>query len=140
MGYETVDGPGRRGRRHQPLDVKHDAIHPVGMKTPARGHRPPPRTRPCGRALQRGPTAAAGTAAELATSLAARHNPVTLISELRAARADLTTPAHYETPPIPVSLTLGPDAVAELGISPARNVLPVSAPTHLGPAAWQHLQ
>ncbi|MFS4091921.1 DUF6177 family protein [Streptomyces sp. AF1A] len=71
----------------------------------------------------------------LAESLAARHNLATMISELRAARADLTTPAHYEPPPIPLSLTLGPDAVADLGISHARNALPDRAPTQLGPAA-----
>ena len=79
-----------------------------------------------------------------------------MISELRAARTDLTTPAHYEPPPIPVSLTLGPDAVAEVGISHARSALPDNAPTPLGPVArpalhyplgdgtdptaWQHLQ
>lgn len=72
---------------------------------------------------------------ELAESLAAKHNLATMISELRAARADLTTPAHYEPPPIPVALTLGPDAVADLGISHARNALPDHTPTQLGPAA-----
>jgi hypothetical protein len=71
----------------------------------------------------------------LAESLAARHNLATMISELRAARADPTTPAHYEPPPIPLSFTLGPDAVADLGISHARNALPDRAPTQLGPAA-----
>ncbi|WP_330338665.1 DUF6177 family protein [Streptomyces sp. NBC_00557] len=71
---------------------------------------------------------------QLAESLAARHNLATMISELRAARADLATPAHYEPPPIPVSLTLGPDAVADLGISHARNALPACIPTQLGPA------
>jgi hypothetical protein len=93
---------------------------------------------------------------ELAESLSARHNLATMIGELRAARADLTAPAHYEPPPIPVSLTLGPDTVVELGISRARHALPDNAPTPLGPAgrpalhyplgdgtdpaAWQHLQ
>ncbi|MER6357157.1 DUF6177 family protein [Streptomyces sp. NPDC001634] len=72
---------------------------------------------------------------KLAEALAARHNLATMISELRAARADLTTPAHYEPPPIPISLTLGFDAVAELGISHASNALPDNAPTQLGPAA-----
>ncbi|MFR9789778.1 DUF6177 family protein [Streptomyces sp. MB22_4] len=72
---------------------------------------------------------------ELAESLAAKHNLATMISELRAARADLTTPAHYEPPPIPVALTLGPDAVADLGVSHARNALPDHTPTQLGPAA-----
>ncbi|MFF9814277.1 DUF6177 family protein [Streptomyces sp. NPDC014006] len=71
----------------------------------------------------------------LAGSLAARHNLATMISELRVARADLTIPAHYEPPSIPVSLTLGPDAVADLDISHARNALPDNTPTQLGPAA-----
>ncbi|MER6075139.1 DUF6177 family protein [Streptomyces sp. NPDC001817] len=71
---------------------------------------------------------------QLAESLAARHNLATMISELRAARADLTTPAHYEPPAIPISLTLGPDTVAELGITHARNALPDHTPTQLGPA------
>jgi hypothetical protein len=77
---------------------------------------------------------------ELAETLATRHNLATMISELRAARADLTTPAHFEPPPIPVSLTLGPDVVAEIGISHARNALPTNAPTRLGPAARPALQ
>lgn len=72
---------------------------------------------------------------QLAESLAARHNLATMISELRAARTDLTTPAHYEPPPVPVSLTLGPDAVADLGISHARNALPDNLPSELGPSA-----
>ncbi|MFJ7902308.1 DUF6177 family protein [Streptomyces sp. NPDC096198] len=71
---------------------------------------------------------------QLAESLAARHNLATMISELRAARADLTTPAHYEPPSIPVSLTLGPDAVADLDIHRARKALPDRIPTQLGPA------
>lgn len=72
---------------------------------------------------------------ELAESLAAKHNLATMISELRAARADLTIPAHFEPPSIPISLTLGPDSVAALGISHARNALPDHTPTQLGPAA-----
>lgn len=72
---------------------------------------------------------------ELAESLASGHHLATMIGELHAARADLTTPAHYEPPPIPVSFTLGPDAVAELGISHARTALPDSVPGRLGPAA-----
>ncbi|MEV5984002.1 DUF6177 family protein [Streptomyces sp. NPDC052051] len=72
---------------------------------------------------------------ELAESLAAKHNLATMISELRAARADVTTPAHHEPPPLPVSLTLGPDTVAELGLSHARDALPDNTPTRLGPTA-----
>lgn len=36
---------------------------------------------------------------DLAESLATGHNLATMISQLRTARADLTTPAHHEPPP-----------------------------------------
>lgn len=71
---------------------------------------------------------------ELAESLNAGHNLATMISQLRSARADLTTPTHHEPPPIPFSFTLGSDAVAELGLDRARSALADTAPTPLGPA------
>ncbi|GGZ79799.1 DUF6177 family protein [Streptomyces echinoruber] len=71
----------------------------------------------------------------LAEELATGHGLATMITELRTARADLTTPAHFEPPPIPVSLTLGPDAVADLGLARARSALSGLAPAELGPAA-----
>ncbi|MFJ5125811.1 DUF6177 family protein [Streptomyces sp. NPDC088555] len=55
------------------------------------------------------------TMPELAESVAARHNLATMIGQLRTARADLTTPAHHEPPPVPFSFALGPDAVADRG-------------------------
>ncbi|WP_326741790.1 DUF6177 family protein [Streptomyces sp. NBC_01768] len=72
---------------------------------------------------------------ELAESLVARHNLATMIGQLRTARADLTTPAHHERPPVPLSFTLGPDAVADLGLDHVRRALAGTAPTRLGPAA-----
>ncbi|GGV96499.1 hypothetical protein GCM10015535_66140 [Streptomyces gelaticus] len=66
---------------------------------------------------------------ELAESLAARHRLATMISQLRTARADLTTPAHHEPPPVPLSFTLGSDAVADLAADRA-----AFAPLRLGPA------
>ncbi|MFE6666730.1 DUF6177 family protein [Streptomyces sp. NPDC057697] len=66
---------------------------------------------------------------ELAESLADRHNLATMIGQLRTARADLTTPAHYEPPAVPLSLALGPDAVA--GHDGAGTAF---APVRLGPA------
>lgn len=72
---------------------------------------------------------------ELAESLAARHNLATMIGQLRTARADLTTPAHHEPPPVPLSFTLGPDAVSDLGLDHARRALADTAPIRLGPAA-----
>lgn len=72
---------------------------------------------------------------ELAASLAARHNLATMIGQLRTARADLTTPAHHEPPPVPLAFTLGPDAVADLGLDHARRALADTAPVRIGPAA-----
>lgn len=67
---------------------------------------------------------------ELAESVAARHNLATMIGQLRTARADLTTPAHHEPPPVPFSFALGPDAVADRGGDDT-----AFAPTRPGPAA-----
>ncbi|MFF2329173.1 MULTISPECIES: DUF6177 family protein [unclassified Streptomyces] len=72
---------------------------------------------------------------ELAESLATGHNLATMIGQLRTARADLTTPAHYEPPPVPLGLTLGPDAVADLGPDHTRQTLAGTTPARLGPAA-----
>jgi hypothetical protein len=71
----------------------------------------------------------------LAETLATGHKMATMVTELRSARADLTVPSHFEPPPIPVSLTLGPDAVGDLGIAHAHAALPGAAPLQLGPAA-----
>lgn len=69
---------------------------------------------------------------ELASVLATRHNLATMVTELRVARADLTTPATYEPPPIPLSLTLGSDAVAGLGAACSRGALAETSRTRLG--------
>ncbi|MFK4206649.1 DUF6177 family protein [Streptomyces sp. NPDC030920] len=91
------------------------------------------------------------TMPELAESLAARHNLATMIGQLRTARADLTTPAHHEPPPVPFSFALGPDAVADrdgddTAFAPAR-LGPATRPAlhyTLGdgtdPAAWERLR
>ncbi|MEW2293484.1 DUF6177 family protein [Streptomyces sp. NPDC006743] len=71
----------------------------------------------------------------LAEKLAAQHRLATMITELRAARADLTVPAHYEPPALPVALTFGPDAVADMGLSRAGSLVPDTPPTRLGSAA-----
>ncbi|MFF9512085.1 DUF6177 family protein [Streptomyces sp. NPDC014724] len=75
------------------------------------------------------------TVPDLAESLATDHNLATMISQLRTARADLTTPAHYEPPPVPVGLTLGPDAVADRGLDQEHRVFDGITPARLGPAA-----
>ncbi|MEV5280493.1 DUF6177 family protein [Streptomyces sp. NPDC051994] len=71
----------------------------------------------------------------LAEALANRHNLATMVTELRPARADLTAPAHHEPPSAPISFTLGPHAVADLGLGRTRRTLADLAPEQLGPAA-----
>ncbi|MGW7362723.1 DUF6177 family protein [Streptomyces sp. NPDC054841] len=92
---------------------------------------------------------------ELAETLATRHNLTSMLTHLRSARADLTTPPHHEPPPVPLSFTLGPDAVRTIGRTRAESVQN-PRPVRLGPAtssalhyafgngtdpiAWQRLQ
>ncbi|MEU5089665.1 DUF6177 family protein [Streptomyces sp. NPDC021356] len=71
----------------------------------------------------------------LAEELAAQHRLATMITELRAARADLTVPSHYEPPALPVSLTFGPDAVADIGRGCLDSTLPDTPSRRLGPTA-----
>ncbi|WP_308188710.1 DUF6177 family protein [Streptomyces sp. MNU89] len=70
---------------------------------------------------------------ELAKALAARHHLATMLVQLRAARADLTTPSHFEPAPVPVSFTLGADAVHELGLDRALRAPAPVPPARLGP-------
>lgn len=71
---------------------------------------------------------------DLAQTLATRHRLTSMLTHLRRARADLTTPPHHEPPPIPVSFTLGPDAARSLGHARAAPA-PGTSLTRLGPAA-----
>ncbi|MFF2653218.1 DUF6177 family protein [Streptomyces sp. NPDC058045] len=75
-----------------------------------------------------------GALPELAEVLAVRRDLATMVAELRCARADLTVPASYEPPPVPVSLTLGSEAVAGLGAAYVREAPVETAPVALGPA------
>lgn len=59
---------------------------------------------------------------ELAETLATRHRLTSMLTHLRAGRADLTTPPHREAPPIPLSFTLGPEAGRALGTAVAARV------------------
>ncbi|GAA2661463.1 DUF6177 family protein [Streptomyces vastus] len=71
----------------------------------------------------------------LAEALTARHGLTTMLASLRAARRDLSIPPHFETPPIPVSFTLGSDAVGDIGLAHARRP-PLNLTTvQLGPAS-----
>ncbi|MFF8691573.1 DUF6177 family protein [Streptomyces sp. NPDC015144] len=66
---------------------------------------------------------------ELAEALAGGHGLATMVGQVRIARADLTTPARHEPPPVPVSFTLGPEAVSGRGADHA-----AFAPLRVGPA------
>ncbi|MDX3645061.1 DUF6177 family protein [Streptomyces sp. MB09-02B] len=70
---------------------------------------------------------------ELAEILATRHQLTSMLACVRQARADLTTPPRRERLPIPVSFTLGPDAVRVFGRTRAESAGD-ARPTRLGPA------
>ncbi|MFD7169717.1 DUF6177 family protein [Streptomyces violascens] len=70
---------------------------------------------------------------ELAHLLTTRHNLATMLTTLRTARHDLTVPSHFEALPVPVSFTLGPDAVRQTGLAHAEAPSPHLAPARLGP-------
>ncbi|MER7170350.1 DUF6177 family protein [Streptomyces mesophilus] len=69
---------------------------------------------------------------ELAEALATRHHLATMLTHVRTGRFDLTAPAHFEPPAIPVSLTLGSDAVRDIGLAQARQAPATSV--EFGPA------
>ncbi|MET9035671.1 DUF6177 family protein [Streptomyces mirabilis] len=71
----------------------------------------------------------------LAETLVTDHSLATMLTSLRRSRHDLTTPPHLEAPPIPHSFTLGPDDVADIGLTHARRPPVNVRPTQLGPAA-----
>jgi len=56
----------------------------------------------------------------LAETLVTDHGLTTMLTSLRLASRDLTTPSHLEAPPIPHSFTLGPDDVRAIGLAHAR--------------------
>ncbi|MDX3640122.1 DUF6177 family protein [Streptomyces sp. MB09-02B] len=71
----------------------------------------------------------------LADTLVREHGLRTMLTSVRAARADLTTAPRLEGPPIPYAFTLGPDDVHTIGLDHARRP-PVQAPArHLGPTS-----
>ncbi|MGA4839613.1 DUF6177 family protein [Streptomyces sp. G45] len=81
------------------------------------------------------PPPAAEDIARLAEALAAEHGLVSLLTSLRSARRDLTVPARWEAPPVPLAFTLGPDAVRDIGLTRAQRPPLDVAPARLGPAA-----
>ncbi|MFD5519792.1 DUF6177 family protein [Streptomyces sp. NPDC127066] len=72
---------------------------------------------------------------ELAGTLVTDHGLATMLTSLRRARHDLTTPPHLEAPPVPHSFTLGPDDVAGVGLTHARRPPVDVRPAQLGPEA-----
>lgn len=70
----------------------------------------------------------------LAKALTTEHGLTTMLTSLRTARRDLTVPPHFETPPIPVSFTLGPGPIRDIGLTRALRPPFNLAPVQLGPA------
>ncbi|MFF6997324.1 DUF6177 family protein [Streptomyces sp. NPDC008313] len=71
----------------------------------------------------------------LAAALVDKHNLATMLTTLRAARADLTQPPHLEGPPVPVSFTLGPRDTDAVGLAHAGRPPIAVEPERLGTAA-----
>ncbi|MFC5722004.1 DUF6177 family protein [Streptomyces gamaensis] len=70
----------------------------------------------------------------LARTLVAGHHLATMLVTLRRARRDLTVPAHFEAPPIPVAFTLGADDVRAVGVERATRTPVEVRPVRLGAA------
>ncbi|QFQ99282.1 hypothetical protein F9278_27580 [Streptomyces phaeolivaceus] len=71
----------------------------------------------------------------LAAALVDEHGLVTMLTTLRAARADLTLTPRLEAPPIPVSFTLGTRDVNAIGLTHARRPPVALRPRQLGTPA-----
>lgn len=73
--------------------------------------------------------------APLAENLATDHGLASMLTSLRTARRDLTIPPRFEAPPIPISFTLGADAVNDIGQTHAQHPQGGLRPAQLGPTA-----
>ncbi|MGW6020621.1 DUF6177 family protein [Streptomyces sp. NPDC055099] len=71
----------------------------------------------------------------LAETLVTEHGLATMLTSLRRARRDLAAPPHFEAPPVPLSLTLGPDDVRDIGLTHARRSPLSLHAVQLGPTA-----
>ncbi|TVL90448.1 DUF6177 family protein [Streptomyces sp. SAJ15] len=60
---------------------------------------------------------------------------VSMLAQVRSARRDLTAPAHFEPPPIPVAFALGPEDAHDIGPTHARHTPLPTRPIELGPPA-----
>ncbi|BBC30672.1 uncharacterized protein SGFS_019660 [Streptomyces graminofaciens] len=68
----------------------------------------------------------------LASALVDEHGLVTMLTTLRAARADLTLTPRLEAPPLPLSFTLGARDVNAIGLTHARRPPVALRPRQLG--------
>ncbi|WP_460065896.1 DUF6177 family protein [Streptomyces sp. YKOK-I1] len=75
------------------------------------------------------------TVESLAATLVTEHGLTTMLTTVRAARADLTLPPRVEGPPLPVSFTLGPRDVQKIGLPRAGRPPIAVQPRHLGSPA-----
>ncbi|MER5254505.1 DUF6177 family protein [Streptomyces sp. NPDC002855] len=71
----------------------------------------------------------------LAETLATEHGLASMLATLRTGRRDLTAPPRFEAPPIPLSFTLGAEAVSEIGLTHAQNPPGDLRPGRLGRTA-----
>nr|CBL93709.1 hypothetical protein [Streptomyces sp. L-49973] len=73
------------------------------------------------------------TIAPLAETLATEHGLTSMFTTLRPARGDLTVPPRFEAPPVPLSFTLGTEAVSGIGLAHADQPQEGVHPVRLGP-------
>ncbi|MGR8007464.1 DUF6177 family protein [Streptomyces hypolithicus] len=71
----------------------------------------------------------------LAERLATEQNLTSMLTSLRPARRDLSVPHHFEAPPVPLTFTLGADAVNDIGLAHTQRPPLDLHPVQLGPAA-----
>ncbi|MGB8945900.1 MAG: DUF6177 family protein [Streptomyces sp.] len=76
-----------------------------------------------------------GAITELAETLATEHGLTSMLATLRTARRDLTVPPGFEAPPMPLSFTLGAEAVSEIGLTHAQRPPGDLRPARLGVTA-----
>ncbi|MFE2186025.1 DUF6177 family protein [Streptomyces sp. NPDC059455] len=72
---------------------------------------------------------------DLAATLVTEHRLQSLLVQLRAARRDLSLPARFEPPAVPVGFALGADEAREVGLTFARRTPLPARPVPLGPEA-----
>ncbi|MBI0299399.1 hypothetical protein JBE04_34310 [Streptomyces sp. PRKS01-29] len=72
---------------------------------------------------------------DLAATLVTEHRLQSMLVQMRAARRDLSLPARFEPPAVPVGFALGADEVREVGLTFARRTPLPARPVPLGPAA-----